>query len=622
MLITTNIDSRQYNEKPTDLAFLSKRLRNSTRTITVKELAEALGQGQTILSGVYNGSMSPADFEGSQIIAIDFDNTYPVGHPFEGQRFRTNEIKPEYQYMTIKKVLQDEFTLGNGAFIYKTFSYDSQHEKFRLVFILSHIITNVDQFKELYDSVLDHFPSADKVVGQPNRIFFGGSAVVEIDHSNRLDSSLYAKGLSNLSALGKKKSFVAQGAPVYKLIKEGNHEAVKDKWSRFQVNVSSRSQFIALMKQIDLVELLEVQNYTHKSIIRMEENPSCSVYRKDNGNYLYKDFAVNKNYDLFTLIQCLAPYQWSNGISRKLSYSKAVNLVLELTGSSISLSEKLKDIYIQFDDFKDILLSDELQELHPEIYKIFGRYGYVSHVNAIIDIFKSKVYETEQGQIAMSWLSVENLSKRLGIGKDKTNSLLKLMTLVNIVELLPEAKIPAEILKIINTNQLYYTDKNGALVRRERPRERKSNVYSLFQKEEFLEQVEEGCDTLIDKGFTMKGLSREWVLRNLGQAEANRVYPQDAHKKQNKKADKFMDKAVQIAQDSIQSQGFIIINELKEAVRNELGLSINQRDFKWKQVENDLIQSYGFQKVRLNKQLKSQLGIHSALTSAPMALIK
>lgn len=620
-----NLDAVKYSSKPSGagVGALSKRIRNSLTEVSPIQLAMALGSGQTMLAGAYNGSLNSKDFISSQVIAIDFDNEYPRGHELEGQRYLDSETDPRYQYLDIKKVLQDDFTLGSASFLYKTYNYSTQHEKFRLVFILSDYIINVEEYKEIYSKLLEKYPSADKVVGQPNRIFFGGNqGFTEINFSNRLQVRGLLPDFEPITTsfpLGEN-TFKPKTLPNYMLVKKADVAGLSDRlpsdWKG--KTFADRMSATTYINSLDMSKLFSLpEGSTFHSITRYDKTPSASIKKVESVNiWLYRDFSTNKNYDIVSLTQMLLPGTATDTGMRKASRTQAINFLLEVMESKIELTDKLKDIHNQVEDFKAVLLSGTLKEQFPQMYQIFGRWGYIETVNTILDIFKMNIWENEESGLNLSWLSVDTLAKKLGCSKRKVNTLLKMMTLTNIVEVLSDSQIPTELLELIKKNQTHYKDKAGNWQERTTKRPRRSNVYSINIEnnqnieQDFFEHLEERCDVLVNKGFSAKGLSRDWVYRALGREEANRVYPQDINKKSVARGSKdFLAVASRIAMAHIATDGYILINDLKEQVRAELALTIANTEFRYKQIEVELIEGYSLKKTNLNNALKDKLGI-------------
>lgn len=96
----------------------------------------------------------------------------------------------------------------------------------------------------------------------------------------------------------------------------------------------------------------------------------------------------------------------------------------------------------------------------------------------------------------------------------------------------------------------------------------------------------------------------------MGKEEANRVYPQDINKKNVARGSKdFLAVAQRIAMAHIATDGYILINDLKEQVRAELALTIANTEFRYKQIEVELIEGYSLKKTNLNNALNDKLGI-------------
>lgn len=164
----------EYKPNSVQVASLSKTITSHTEELTAQELAEKLAQGHTVVLGLMNGERKKANFISQQVLMLDFDNK--VG----------DEKAKGDDYVTIADILADDWFKANAAFIYKTFSYQKDWEKFRVVFLLDQPLTKHEDVTEAYKWLMKAFPQADPSTKDCSRLFYGGEEYIEINFDNTL----------------------------------------------------------------------------------------------------------------------------------------------------------------------------------------------------------------------------------------------------------------------------------------------------------------------------------------------------------------------------------------------------------------------------------------------------
>lgn len=149
------LDEVAYNEKPqgATIGAVANRLPQNQATVTLKELADAVVNGQSWKASVLSDK-SNASFVSSSLVALDIDN--------------------KDSYTTI-----DEFMALNHkyqpCFIYETFSSTTEHERFRVVYVFDNTITDYSTMVALYNEVIAQYPTVDIDTSvDPGKILFGG----------------------------------------------------------------------------------------------------------------------------------------------------------------------------------------------------------------------------------------------------------------------------------------------------------------------------------------------------------------------------------------------------------------------------------------------------------------
>lgn len=152
------LDVVAYDEKPqgTTIGAITKRLPKQQQAVSLKELAEAVSNGQSWKAAVLSDTNN-SSFVSSSLVALDIDN--------------------KASYTTI-----EEFMALNHkyqpCFIYETFSSTEQHERFRVVYAFDTVIKDYSTMVALYNEVKAQYPTVDIDDSvDPGKVLFGGKAL-------------------------------------------------------------------------------------------------------------------------------------------------------------------------------------------------------------------------------------------------------------------------------------------------------------------------------------------------------------------------------------------------------------------------------------------------------------
>lgn len=154
-----SFDKKRHSEKPTgnEIGKINNQL--YTQSIAHDKLAYEVGEcGCTFSPAIYNGKRRKENFIGQQLIALDFDN---------GVTFAEIKERAEHYRLPI-------------LFAYKTFSYTTEHEKFRVVFALSDMICDEFTAETILVMFMKIFGECDKACKDSSRMFFGGKGLLEL----------------------------------------------------------------------------------------------------------------------------------------------------------------------------------------------------------------------------------------------------------------------------------------------------------------------------------------------------------------------------------------------------------------------------------------------------------
>ncbi|MGX7091205.1 DNA primase family protein [Hutsoniella sourekii] len=163
-----------YTHKPSpqQASSISKTIVNHIEVVTAEELASSLENGHSVVLGLMDGERKKNRLISQQIMMLDFDNT------LNGEKAQGS------YYVTIDDVIEDEWMKENASFIYKTFGYSEDWQKFRVVIFLDKILRDPDEVSRTYEYLMEHFPQVDKAPKDCSRIFYGGTEVIPIQFGN------------------------------------------------------------------------------------------------------------------------------------------------------------------------------------------------------------------------------------------------------------------------------------------------------------------------------------------------------------------------------------------------------------------------------------------------------
>lgn len=480
---------------------------NNLREMTIQEFAEELSvNGKTVvLAELSENKLSKmTKIIGQELVMLDFDN------------------KDENNLYTIEDLEADSFMQENASFIYKTFSdLFSEVDKFRVVFHLDKLVTENQEIEQIYQALFKKYPQADSSVGQTSRLFFGSNSGYEvIDWDNRLDTTKLAE-IRNTDISKEVKpisgEMIDDSIPNYELLRLGRLDIVKEKLGdNYKQEFPDDYNAMNYFKSLDMREFLELpEDNPFFDIFHKEDNPSASVfYAEEHGIYLYKCFSASNKY-CGNIISLLERYL-------KISSIEVVNLLVELTGSTVTNTSQLGQSKFNAQKFKRELQSGELKQTYPELYQYFSRYQI--EIPIILDFMYDYVYTDENGELRyLNYYSINNLAKQLAratnkkkISIDRTRQILYHMIVTEVVKKKPESEIPENIFNNLILEQKKDSNKL-----------RTSNIYEPTNLTDENKGNSEGIAKILrENKVTVGSLSYELVYRLFGEEKAYQDFPQ------------------------------------------------------------------------------------------------
>jgi hypothetical protein len=326
-------------------------------------------------------------------------------------------------------------------------------------------------------------------------------------------------------------------------------------------------------------------------IFHDEENPSASIFEsnKDNGHQLYKCFSQSYPF-VGTILQ----------VTQKLlgcSILEVKRFLMELYKIEIVESETQKELKLAIDMYKELLQSADLEELYPNFHKLFSRYGYLKDLYILLDLVKEYLPTGDDPRLLFHH-SIDTIAKKFGRSRSVTHTRINLFTFFKLISKLNTDEIPPELLSI----------------QRKRKKEKKkkylNSTYELpIYSYDFFAELDAMCKTWIENGCTTKTVNYEGIMRTFGREGADRVFPQDKGKTIPTLNEDVVFRIHKTALELIEKYGWTT----EKMVLDNITLYFKgQQSFKQKQFKicfGELLDGYDLERVRLNKELKQEMGI-------------
>ncbi|NBK99843.1 MAG: hypothetical protein EOM50_17900 [Erysipelotrichia bacterium] len=593
--------AKRYESKPQGVEIASVQKNLSKTEISIEDLAQGLSHGATFKPAYLNGKKT-TDWIEQQLFALDFDE----GTTIQEELIRCKELN----------ILP--------CFGYTSFSYTPEHEKFRLVFCADRVITDIESRNKIQLSLMEAFKHCDNKCKDGSRLFFGGRNLIHEDYSATINTDEIIKYyVEEIKPAKVKKALIANSGKVDKVKKEcnivnkseENIQAIMDRNADklrgilgledlvytdkkdsyyyqctpkpYHTTFKCQNDLYNYINSIDLAEYLGVGNEMFNCILPSHEDdsPSAHIYISDNGTPLYKCFGCDKVRTIIGITEELAHCRRSEAIE----FIKAV-YGLELVESDWTRQQKQLMI-----DSANYLDTEEFKEEFPELSKLIRTRKH--HIQKMLMHFTQYVNEDlhVDGK-PLFFGSYNTLMQVCEInpinGRTRFSQSLTLFTLLNMLDKVTVEKIPEKELAKARAIAIKYGHKK---------------LTNFISFEEYgvksLSNSEEIAKVLKENNVTLKAISREYVLRTFGTELADKVFPQykfENERGTTEKSDDATTKLAKMVANAIGTDGYILESELKATQKMEL---------QWKKSIQEILNAYGLKRVRLNKQIKADLGI-------------
>ena len=454
MKIKCNFNEKTYPAKPSAIATVQKEL-STPGDIELSKLADSLGHGANFRPAAVNGTRS-SGFISQQVFAIDIDNEF---------RDRDGHMKalPGDKQITPKTALA--LAEKNGylpVFGYRTHSWSSSLEKFRLVFVLDKpVISDIDRntvLKIIQKPFLTVPGWTDPVVKDKARIFFGGHyGLLMYDESNIISTSKILAEKEDLPSLpshsSRKKApasdmFTSQDVDFGVLSALRNHDAnfFIHKLHPAQNTFNSKSDlYFWILHSLPLDQLLGVQAQKNfRCILHDDHHPSASIFIDSHGIWRYHCFSTScgADYNAKELIEKVGGFQSEYDAVQFIC--KIFNLRVVENQQMVRQKENI-DLIIHHMLSKD---GDAFSVLCPTADKTTrtARSMFLQILTIARQTISPEGLESEPGSI-LFYMSLKQLMRQCNTASKSTvNQRLKVLLYHRMIIAVPDQDLPREVL--------------------------------------------------------------------------------------------------------------------------------------------------------------------------------
>ena len=635
MKIQCMLDKVNYKEKPKgmEIAKITKRLAVSKTEIEIEDLAKSLSTGCTFKASLMGGTKE-ADWIQSQLFSLDFDDGTTIKK--ELSKCREINILP--------------------VFMYTSFSHTSEHHKFRMVFCANEVINDYNIAKQLQLTLMSIFNNCDEKCKNLSRIFFGGKSLVYEGYENRI----------NIKEILEKYPIEIDNNEILNKSKNNKIKKIAPNNYMNKVNITECDKYIKAIQNLDsemLRKLIITRLYTQgvfSGLIDIDLNKSNSIspiFLQDISpikNKTFNDIILVKNraelygvidhINMFyilglpddigeTLFNCILPkhddYEpsahiivvkddipvykcfgcgFTGGLLKLIqhiahcSVSKSINFIKDVFNIQLEYSDWQKEKLDMLEANKDYLLSGKMEYEYPKLFKRIKKK--INRLIILIDFAEKNLYDetANDNDEAVFFISLTKLMQVFDIrSKDSVNNDITLFALLNLINKLSEENIPINLLN----KAKHISAKNKF--------KKIANYYTIPSYDyDNLDISENNSKLLEENNFTMKGLSKEWILRTFGEITCNRIYPQYKFENSKGTSEKSNDRTfdiIKIIFQILESQNYVLEKDVTDILRKQYGKYVIEVQIK--RSLQEILDGYGLKRLRCNKAIKDEFNVQS-----------
>ncbi|WEG18533.1 hypothetical protein PQ478_08625 [Alkalihalophilus pseudofirmus] len=598
------LDTKEYKSKPVSAGEVTSRVVRYPTDLSPESLANEIVKGKSFVAGYLNNKVNGKIkrrvdcWTSQQIICMDFDDNYRIEEAI-------NDFK------------------DIGMFIYKTFNHTDEHHKIRVVLALDKPVTNYNQFYRLMNELHKLYPQCDQSCKDGSRLFYGGKECIILNYNNRIkledyiDTSIDYSSIKTTANTTKSNNTNTKQVNItssqvqvvtsvlnnilpcnhhnlnmIKLIKNKDIEALQRILSPSPVVFYTYTEVYDYIKQQDLRLLLGLGEGSCSCLFHEDSNPSANIFYGDEvQGYIYKCFSEKCTFKTGTIRKVIERILGCNKV-------EGLNFLMKLYRIELKETDWQKEQRRIIDENIRYLMSIDLQEEYPELYIRIKRY--LGDLTILHNIAKENLPAEHYSDEKIEYLfyaSVRHIANIKGIKNIKrVNDIVSLFAYLGLIFKKTKDDMPQRMIEDVSK---VMSDK-------------KSDKLTFFALPSYSHEImtfgEEKAVEFKEKHFSMKGWSREMLLRSLGDEEANRVYPLQKGKQLSKQSECNVSKLETYCLDLLNENGWIIESEIV----NNVVLSFGGKEYKKIQIKKmlgEFIDKYDLKRSRLNKKIKNLLNV-------------
>jgi hypothetical protein len=348
----------------------------------------------------------------------------------------------------------------------------------------------------------------------------------------------------------------------------------------------SQMELYYTINHLDLEEFTGIYGFVNCVLPEHDDStPSAHIYTTDDGTQVYKCFGCDKARPIISFVEDLS------GCSR----SKAINFIKKVYNIHFEITERIREQQQQMIDSANFLDTEEFKVTFPNLAKLMRTRKH--HLQKLLLHFVQ--YVTEEG-ISLDgkllfWGSYPVLMEVCGINSQNPRTLSQSLIYFTLCNLL--VKVPHETLPIELLNKAKHIAAKHNL----------RKLTNFYQFEEYgiatLSEAEEIARHLIENNISIAGISRQYVLRTFGVELANKVFPQYVYENGLGTSEKSDNKTIELSKTllaQIEENGYCLERDI---------FASKSEYMQWKCSIQEVLDSYGLIKLRLNKELKNEYGV-------------
>ncbi|MEK4453441.1 hypothetical protein [Paenibacillus sp. FSL L8-0506] len=372
-----------------------------------------------------------------------------------------------------------------------------------------------------------------------------------------------------------------------------NSDALEKSIDADSIILQTGDEVYDYLKKQDLRRFLGVhEGGTFHCLFHNDKSPSAGIFiNQETGHHIYK--CHSGNCDTHGTIIELA------GRMTNLNLYKTMQLLRQVYRIEIADSAWKKEQTGILQENMDFLLRHgDMKDYHPEMYERI--HHYLQQLYWLHGFSKNKVvtenFISPDGE-PIFFASNRYIAEQWGLDSKTTTQRLAYLTYLGLLKKWTENDVPSFLIK---------------QAKHEAAKKKQKYIINFYSIPAFGEGlfdcVKMKALEYKAKGFTMKGFSRELLLRSLGMEEADRVYPRLEGKPLSEFSEELCRGLEKLAHSLIKEKGWTSEKEII-ALFDRGDLNEVSVETQLKKMIPEMLEKYSLKKTRLNKVLKAELGI-------------